>query len=257
MAACFREQFVQTTAGPVVGFVDGDVIRWKSIPYARPPVGPLRLRAPQPPVPWRARRYCDKFGFAAPQRPVYAMIGLGKFQATDEDCLTVNVVSPSAASEKPLPVMFFIHGGGWMVGTSAPYGGAALAAHECVVVSVNYRLGALGCLDLSSLSTAEQPIDSNLYLRDIVLALRWVRDNISGFGGDPDKVTIFGESAGAHSVATLMAVPQARGLFSGAIIQSTVLMPIAEDTADVAERFVALLGAHTQDGARRSDACRP
>ena len=102
--------------------------------------------------------------------------------------------------------MFFIHGGGYILGSSATplYDGAALARRGCVYVSVNYRLGALGCLDLSSLSTPDDPIESNLFLRDLVLALRWVRENIAAFGGDPDNVTIFGESAGAHAVATLL-----------------------------------------------------
>ena len=118
-----------------------------------------------------------------------------------EDCLTLNVVTPEAAPAEPLPVMVFIHGGGYFLGSSATpiYDGAALARRGCVYVSVNYRLGALGCLDLSSLSTPDITIDSNLYLRDLVLALHWVRDNIAGFGGDPDNVTIFGESAGAHA----------------------------------------------------------
>ncbi len=105
----------------------------------------------------------------------------------------------AAAAQRPLPVMVFIHGGGYMLGSSATpiYDGASLARKGCVYVSVNYRLGALGCLELSSLSTADVPIDDNLFLRDLVMALRWVRDNIAAFGGDPDNVTIFGESAGA------------------------------------------------------------
>ena len=118
--------------------------------------------------------------------------------------------------------MVFIHGGGYFMGSSATplYDGAALARRGCVYVSVNYRLGALGCLDLSSLSDRDITIDNNLYLRDLVLALRWVRDNIAEFGGDPDNVTIFGESAGAHAVATLLAVPAAEGLFAQAISES-------------------------------------
>ena len=113
--------------------------------------------------------------------------------------------------------MFFIHGGGYLLGSSATplYDGAALARRGCVYVSVNYRLGALGCLDLSSLSTPEIPIDGNLFLRDLVMALRWVRDNVAVFGGDPDNVTIFGESAGAHAVATLLAVPRPKDCSRG------------------------------------------
>src|SRR6185312_1053262 len=108
------------------------------------------------------------------------------------------------------------------MGSSATpiYDGAALARKGCVYVSVNYRLGPLGCLDLSSLSNDHITFDDNLFLRDLVMALRWVRDNIAVFGGDPDNVTIFGESAGAHAVATLMAVPEAKGLFRQAISES-------------------------------------
>ena len=118
--------------------------------------------------------------------------------------------------------MVFIHGGGYMLGSSATpiYDGASLVRKGCVYVSVNYRLGALGCLELSSLSTADVTIDDNLFLRDLVMALRWVRENIAAFGGDPDNVTIFGESAGAHAVATLLATPDAKGLFSQAISES-------------------------------------
>ena len=118
--------------------------------------------------------------------------------------------------------MFFIHGGGYIMGSSATpiYDGAALARRGCIYVSANYRLGALGCIDLSALSTPEHPIDGNLFLQDLVAALRWVQTNIAEFGGDPDNVTIFGESAGAHAVATLLAVPQAKGLFAQAIAES-------------------------------------
>ena len=150
------------------------------------------------------------------------MLGVGRYQPMSEDCLTLNVVTPETAIAEPLPVMVFIHGGGYFMGSSATplYDGAALARRGCVYVSVNYRLGALGCLDLSSLSTPEITIDSNLYLRDLVLALRWVRDNIAEFGGDPGNVTIFGESAGACITATLLAVPAAEGLFARAISES-------------------------------------
>ena len=156
-----------------------------------------------------------------------------------EDCLTLNVVTPEAPSGEPLPVMVFIHGGGYIMGSSATplYDGAALARRGCVYVSVNYRLGALGCLDLSSLSTPDITIDSNLYLRDLVLALQWVRDNIAEFGGDPGNVTIFGESAGACITATLLAVPAAEGLFARAISESPAsgLVRSKEIAAEFAE----------------------
>ncbi|SRX95025.1 Carboxylesterase LipT [Mycobacterium tuberculosis H37Rv] [Mycobacterium shimoidei] len=244
---------VTTATGTVEGFTRDGVHRWRSIPYARPPVGPLRFRAPQPVQPWSGVRHCHAFTNCAPQQRWYTMIGVGKYQPRGEDCLTLNVVTPQDAPGEALPVMVFVHGGGYILGSSALYDGAALARRGCVYVSVNYRLGALGCLDLSSLSTSEITIDSNLFLRDLVLALQWVRDNIAAFGGDPDKVTVFGESAGAHAVATLMAVPDAKGLFSRAISQSPAagMVRSQEVAAEFARRFAALLGAGKQDAAQR------
>jgi para-nitrobenzyl esterase len=152
-----------------------------------------------------------------------------------------------------MPVMVFIHGGGYILGSSATpiYDGAALARKGCVYVSVNYRVGALGCLDLSSLSTGEVTIDDNLFLRDLVMALRWVRDNIAQFGGDPENVTIFGESAGAQAVATLLAVPAAKGLFAHAISESPAsgMTGTKEVRAQYAEQFATLLGADHRNAA--------
>jgi para-nitrobenzyl esterase len=242
-----------TNTGIVEGFTRDGVNRWRSIPYARSPVGPLRFRAPQPAEPWSGVRHCHGFTNCAPQQRRYTLLGVGKYQPMSEDCLTLNVVAPQDHSAQPLPVMVFIHGGGYMLGSSATplFDGAALARRGCVYVSVNYRLGALGCLDLSTLSTADVPIDSNLCLRDLVLALRWVRDNIAGFGGDPDNVTVFGESAGAHAVATLLAVPAAKGLFAQAISESPAsgMVRSREVAAEFAHRFAGLLGLRRDDAA--------
>jgi para-nitrobenzyl esterase len=244
---------VTTSSGTVEGVSRGGVTRWRSIPYARPPVGRLRLRAPQPPIPWRGVRYCHDFAFCAPQQRRYTVIGVNKYQPTSEDCLTLNVVAPAAQPDEPLPVLFFIHGGGYMLGSSATpiYDGAALARRGCIYVSANYRLGALGCLDLSSLATPDHPIDNNLFLRDLVLALEWVRDNIASFGGDPGKVTIFGESAGAHAVATLLAVPAAGGLFAGAISESPASgIVVSTDAAPMfATQFAEILGVDRHNAA--------
>ncbi len=248
---------VATANGVVEGFTRDGVNRWRSIPYARPPVGALRFRAPQPVGPWSGVRYCHSFGACSPQHRSYTMTGLGKYQPMSEDCLTLNVVTPrwagSAPDHEPLPVMFFIHGGGYILGSSATplYDGAALARRGCVYVSVNYRLGPFGCLDLSSLSSPETPIEGNLFLRDIVLGLRWVRDNIAAFGGDPGNVTIFGESAGAHAVATLLAVPDAEGLFHQAISQSPAsgMVSSREVAAKIADSFVGKLGIDRNDAA--------
>lgn len=242
-----------TTTGIVEGFTRDGVNRWRSIPYARPPIGALRFRAPQPAERWSGVRHCHGFTNCAPQQRRYTLLGVGKYQAMGEDCLTLNVVTPEGSRGDSLPVMVFVHGGGYILGSSATplYDGAALARRGCVYISVNYRLGALGCLDLSSLSTADITIESNLYLRDLVLALRWVRDNVAAFGGDPDSVTIFGESAGAHVVATLLAVPQAKGLFAQGISESPAsgMVRSVEVAAQFAGRFAALLGVRREDAA--------
>ncbi|OBI85497.1 carboxylesterase/lipase family protein [Mycobacterium sp. 1245805.9] len=243
----------RTTAGIVEGFTRDGVNRWRSIPYARPPVGALRFRAPQPAPRWSGVRHCHGFGNCAPQQRRYTMLGVGRYQPMSEDCLTLNVVTPEVAADEALPVMVFVHGGGYIMGSSATplYDGAALARRGCVYVSVNYRLGALGCLDLSSLSTRDIKIDSNLYLRDLVLALEWIRDNIAEFGGDPGNVTIFGESAGACITSTLLAVPAAEGLFAQAISESPAsgLVRSGEIAVEFAKRFAGLLGVRPQDGA--------
>ncbi|MGX9791738.1 carboxylesterase/lipase family protein [Mycobacterium sp. MMS18-G62] len=258
-----HEHTVRATiaSGIVEGFTRDGVNRWRSIPYAHPPVGPLRLRAPQPAEAWPGVRYCHGVGYCAPQQRKYTILAPGKYQPMSEDCLTLNVVTPESPTRQALPVMVFIHGGGYILGSSATpiYDGAALARRGCVYVSVNYRLGALGCLDLSSLSNRNITIDDNLYLRDLVMALRWVRDNIAVFGGDPHNVTIFGESAGAHAVATLLAVPAAKGLFAQAICESPAsgMVRTPEVAEEYAAKFASLLGARVDDGAHAIMTARP
>lgn len=258
-----HEHVVRATigSGTVEGFTRDGVNRWRSIPYARPPVGRLRLRAPQPVEPWPGVRYCHGFGNCAPQQRMYTILAPGKYQPMSEDCLTLNVVTPKRPAEHRMPVMFFVHGGGYFMGSSATpiYDGAALARRGCVYVSVNYRLGPLGCLDLSSLSNKDTTFDDNLFLRDLVMALGWVRENIAVFGGDPDNVTIFGESAGAHAVATLLAVPAAKGLFARVISESPAagMVRSPEVAEQYASRFAAMLGARESDGANAVMAARP
>ena len=248
-------------SGTIEGFTRDGVHRWRSVPYARPPVGALRYRAPEPVKPWPGVRYCHGYTYCAPQERKYTLLGVGKYQPMSEDCLTLNVVAPEHPPAGPLPVMFFVHGGGYILGSSATpiYDGAALARRGCVYVSVNYRLGALGCLDLSSLSTDEHPIDDNLFLRDLVLALQWVRTNIEVFGGDPGNVTIFGESAGAHAVATLMAVPEAKGLFQQVISESPAsgMAGPPDVAAAFAADFVRALGVAPEEGAAALMSERP
>lgn len=199
--------------GTVRGRRHADLLSWRGIPYAAPPVGPLRLRAPRPVTPWTGVRDATAFGPPAPQQR----------RPGSEDCLSLNVLRPAAPSTSPRPVMVYIHGGAHTAGTSsAPmYSGASLVRRgDVVFVSLNYRLGALGYLDFREFSTPETPFDVNLGLRDQIAALGWVQRNIARFGGDPTNVTLFGESAGADAVVTLMCTPAAAGLFARAIAQS-------------------------------------
>ncbi|HET6672291.1 MAG TPA: carboxylesterase family protein [Agromyces sp.] len=217
---------VRVAGGMVRGVREGGLLAWRGIPYAAPPVRALRFAPPAGVVPWAGTRDASVYGAIAPQsfsnrliRPPSMVV------AADEDCLTVNVHAPDhdSSASAPLPVMVFIHGGGYSAGSSRDFSGRGegfVRSTRVVYVSFNYRLGALGYLDFTRYSTPERPLASNLGLRDQVAALRWVRDNIAEFGGDPERVTVFGESAGGNAVTTLMATPAARGLFARAIAQS-------------------------------------
>ena len=234
---------VQANAGPVLGVASADGDRWLGIPYAAPPIGALRFRAPKPPIPWADPLDASRFGPIAPQKPV-PMFGITAQTPQSEDCLTLNVFRPAGA-DGPLPVMVWIHGGAYAFGASSQpaYDGRHLTTvGDVILVTVNYRLGAFGYLDLSAFSTDERPFDRNIALRDQLTALEWVRDNIAAFGGDPDNVTLFGQSAGGGAVTTLMTVPQAKGLFHRAIAQSSPATSSygPERTERIARRFLEL-----------------
>lgn len=213
---------MDVTGGALEGRVRRDLAMWRGIPYAAPPVGDLRLRGPAPVVPWTGVRDAAHFGPVAPQDRNGQFLGPARGIPMSEDCLTLNVIAPQTSSDG-LPVMVFIHGGAYSVGSSREirHQGEGLARTGVIFVNFNYRLGALGYIDFTALSTPERPIDGNLGLRDQVAALKWVQDNIASFGGDPDNVTIFGESAGGNAITTLMTVPSAAGLFVRAIAQSS------------------------------------
>jgi len=237
---------VQTKAGPVRGLAACGLRFWRGIPYAAAPVGVRRLRAPDPVVGWDDVRDATAFGPVAPQDRNGQFLGPKPNVPMDEDCLTINVIAPAAASEAARPVMIFVHGGAYSVGSAreVPHLGEGLVRSGGVVfVNFNYRLGALGYLDFTSYSTPGRRFDSNLGLRDQVAALEWVRDNIAAFGGDSQNVTLFGESAGGNAVTTLMTVPSARGLFARAIAQSSPANAIypPEITAAWAANYVELL----------------
>jgi len=214
---------VRTDLGSVRGTVagdTGDLGVFKGIPFAAPPVGDLRWKEPQSPAPWSDVRECTKTGPWCPQPP--PLLGL-KPDRTSEDCLYLNVWTPARTDHDKLPVMVWIHGGGFASGSGgAPhYDGSSLARQGAVVVTINYRLGPFGFLAHPLLSK-ESPheVSGNYGFLDQVAALRWVRKNIAAFGGDPQCVTIFGESAGSAAVARLMVSPLAKGLFHRAIAES-------------------------------------
>jgi len=203
-------------SGPVRGKIADGLRVFLGIPYAAPPVGVLRWSPPQPPEPWTQPREADAFGCPCPQT--------GPLEASaSEDCLTLNVWTPAREAGARLPVMVWIHGGGFNFGASSQpeYEGGNLARRGVVVVTVNYRLGPLGFLAHPALSAgAPRGVSGNYGLLDQIEALNWVRRNIAAFGGDPDMVTVFGQSAGSRSVSLLTLSPPARGLFRRAIAQS-------------------------------------
>ena len=212
------------TGGAVVGVQQGNLSVFKGIPFAAPPVRELRWRAPAPIVPWSGVRIADRYSPMCLQalRAKNSVFYLGE-EPTSEDCLYLNVWSPDARPAAKLPVMVFVFGGGWTIGSgSLPlYAGEGLARKGAVVVTFNYRVGALGFLSHPEL-TAElnRGASGNYGLMDIVAALGWVRDNISRFGGDPESVTLYGQSAGAAAIALIETSPLANGLFHRVIGQS-------------------------------------
>jgi len=214
---------VRIESGLISGVTADGVRSYKGIPFAAPPVGDLRWKPPQPVAAWTGTRKCDDFGPDCPQAPYpAASIYASAPRKQSEDCLYLNVWTAAKANEKR-PVMVWIHGGALTRGSGAvrAYDGAALAKKGVIIVTINYRLGPLGYLAHSEL-TAESPNHSsgNYGVLDQIAALKWVQKNIAAFGGDPGKVTIFGESAGSWSVNVLVASPLAKGLFHRAIGQS-------------------------------------
>lgn len=221
---------VKTHAGTLTGYTEGALNVFKGIPYAQPPVGPLRWKAPAELSRWKGVRQATEFGKACMQ-PLSKVVSMYTDDPgpLSEDCLTLNIWAPAHA--KKLPVFFWIHGGN-LIGGSSHYRlfvGSKMAARGVVVVSINYRLGVFGYLAHPELS-AESPlgISGNWGLLDQIAALKWVKRNIAAFGGDPANVTIAGQSAGALSVEFLMASPAARGLFAKAIAQSSYMFTTPE-----------------------------
>ncbi len=252
-----QDRIVITTSGPVKGITVDSINGYLGIPYAAPPVGNLRWKPPMPPEPWKESRRMNKFGPACPQSQ---SILIQKIEEMSEDCLSLNIWTPANSESESLPVMMFLHGGAFARGRGSEpmYNKTHLVQKGVVLVTVNYRLGAFGFLAHPAL-TAESPHQSsgNYGIMDQIMALRWIQANIRQFGGNPDNVTIFGQSAGGVSVVTLMTSPLAKGLFHRAIAQSSGYIPTpirhlneAQDGLDSMEslgiKFAERLGIASQ-----------
>lgn len=210
---------IKVETGLLQGAVEDGLMIYRGIPYAAPPVGELRWRPPQPALKWEGVRAASEYGRACMQTNA----AIAKLPAPSEDCLFVNVWTPAMRAGERLPVMVWIHGGGFTAGTPAEqlYHGEWLAKRGVVVVSVGYRLGVFGFLALPELSAeSHHHVSGNYGLLDLIAGLQWVQKNIAAFGGDPKHVTIFGESAGAIAVSQLCVSPLAKGLFHAAISES-------------------------------------
>ncbi|HTO52533.1 MAG TPA: carboxylesterase/lipase family protein [Myxococcota bacterium] len=255
-------EIAQTRSGRLEGVRTRGGLVFRGIPYAAPPVGKLRFREPEPVTPWHELRRASHFGASAPQlgamnwlvrRAMGAAMG-----RQSEDCLHLNVWTP-ALDGRRRPVLVFVHGGAFVMGAgSTPlYSGSRLVQRgDVVVVTLNYRLGALGALALRDVLPDAGDAPANLGLRDQIAALEWVRAQIADFGGDPERVTVFGESAGAMSLGALLAAPRARGLFRRAILQSGAAHNVSTraQAARVAQEFLQRLGPAGQSFAALCEA---
>jgi para-nitrobenzyl esterase len=247
---------VQTDAGYVAGTMVGEpgkeVRVYRGVPYAAPPVGNLRWKPPQPVQPWSGIREATVFGSVCPQQEAEWVSGSGA-GSISEDCLYLNVFTPAKKTNERLPVMVWFHGGGFAVGSAnqLPYVWPSLPQHGVVMVGVNHRLGPIGLLALPQLSQ-ESPngVSGNYMFLDLIAALKWVQTNIEAFGGDPNNVTIFGESGGGGKVDALMASPLATELFQHAILESGASAEgvgirgvlTLKEAEDLGEQLVARLG---------------
>ena len=247
---------VTTEAGAVQGQREAGVTSFKGLPYAAPPVGELRWRAPQPAASWQDTRAAQARGNSCIQKPALSIDSDGGDpRPMGEDCLTLNVWTPRTAAVAKLPVMVWIHGGALIFGAGGlpVYDGAALAQRGAVVVTVNYRLGAFGFFAHPAIVPPGSGNPMNFGLLDQIAALQWVQRNIAAFGGDPGNVTIFGQSAGAESVLALLTSPLATGLFHKAIAQSPYGIP-SHTAATARETGIKVATALKLNGAAASAA---
>ena len=243
---------IKTENGYVSGFVDGGISVYRGIPYAAPPVGELRWRPPQPAASWPGTRDCSAFSNSAPQLSITGPMKPQKVDLKDfefiqsEDCLYLHVMTPAKKATDKLPVMVWMHGGGFIFGTAneAIYNMTRLPAHGVVQVNVNMRLGPFGmCCHRLLSRESDKGVSGNYMFLDMIAALKWVQRNIAAFGGDPGNVTIFGESGGGAKVVSLLASPLAKSLFRRVIAESGSPEGIAlKDLEAVGEKFFTHLG---------------
>jgi para-nitrobenzyl esterase len=256
---------VRVESGELVGEATERALIFRNVPYAAPPVAPLRWKPPQRPLAWEGRRDAAQNGPSCPQRMNAngTPNGGGANGPTSEDCLQLNVFTPLTADKSP--VMVWIHGGSHTQGAGWVYDGQNFARDGVIVVSINYRLGPLGYFAHPALTKAAGPGEplGSYGLMDQIAALEWVKRNIAAFGGDPDNVTVFGESAGGMSILHLLTTPKAKGLFHKAIVQSGLgwfapeeLAKAEKDGAAVAEKLGLQGGAATVDQLRAIPADR-
>lgn len=240
-----------TASGKVKGRLREGLYVFKGIPYAEPPVGKRRWAPPGPVQPWTGVREASEFSMAAPQiSPPPGPLDMSIAEPQGEDCLYLNVWTPGLDDARR-PVLVWIHGGAFNKGSGsqAYYDGRLLSLRgDVVVVTINYRLGVLGFLALDEVTGGRIPATGIEGLLDQVSALCWVRDNVAAFGGDPDNVTVFGESAGGMSIGCLLTMPAARGLFHKAILQSGSIVPPADLDAETPSRLMKALGVDPADG---------
>jgi para-nitrobenzyl esterase len=254
--APLKENEMSTTAKPIVGTRSGKVeglyangqYEFRGIPYAAAPVGVRRWLPPQPVTPWEGIRSAKEFGSISPQNQMPgsdALPGLSITDRQDEDCLFLNIATPGLEDARR-PVMVWIHGGAFIIGAGSQvmYQNSTLVPRgNVVLVTINYRLGAFGFMNLKEITGGKIPATGCEGLLDQIAAIEWVRDNIGGFGGDPDNITIFGESAGGMSIGCLMGMPAARGKFQKAILESGAANTVSslEDSVDAAGQFLDIL----------------
>ncbi len=242
---------VETKSGGLEGIIERDIHVFKGVPYAAPPMGDLRWLPPQPLESWKGIRPATDYGFVAPQTPV-SLPGLAmESEPQSEDCLFLNIYSPGLDNARR-PVLVWIHGGAFSMGSGSQqmYRNSTLVSNGGIVlVTINYRLGVLGFLNLNELTNGKIPSTGNEGLQDQVAALRWVKENIATFGGNPDNVTVFGESAGGMSVGCLLNMPEAHGLFHKAILESPVgeMARPLDASVKISEAFLKVLGLKAAD----------